>query len=216
MMVEMHPYPYYSDNLGNIEPVQFFIANTFKSFQKEFDLVASHLFMEPKKLEDRAFALNESAWIGMMNSAIIKYFGDDVACLMEYESLDNREDKTRSDFMVRLLYPNTPVDLLFEVKTLPVQKENLMLDFGFKNDKEHIRTYYKDARANYLKKVYAIPICFNVLDNAEMVKEAIKKYPKGHKDKNPLVDFCMIYHNSKKSKGLWIYGKINTPVGAIL
>ena len=216
MIVEMHPYPYYSDNLKQNEPLHFFIANTFKSFQKEFDLIAGNLFMEPKKLEEQAFALVESSWVGIMHSAIIKYFGDDVACLQEYTTLDNKAAKTRSDFMVRLLYPKSPIDLLFEIKTQNESKENLMLDYGFKNEREEVRTYYKDDRANYLKKVYAIPICFGVLGNKEMVKEAIKNYPKGYKEKNPLTDFCIIYHNSKKSKGLWVYGKVNTPQGAIL
>lgn len=216
MIVEMHPYPYYSDSLKQNEPLHFFISNTFKSFQKEFDLMASNLFMEPKKLEEQAFSLVESSYLGMMNGAIVKYFGDDVTCLQEYTSLDNKSAKTRADFLVRLLYPNTPIDCLFEVNTKQETKENLMLDFGFKNEKEQVRTYYKDPRANYLKKVYAIPICFGILGNSDMVKEAIKNYPKGYKEKNPLTDFCVIYHNTKKSKGLWIYGKINTPQGAIL
>ena len=216
MIVEMHPYPYYSDTLKQNEPLHFFIANTFKSFQKEFDLMASNLFMEPKKLEDQAFQQVESSWLGLMNSAIVKYFGDDVTCLQEFTSLDNRENKTRCDFMARLLYPKTPIDVLFEVKTQAETKENLMLDFGFKNEKEQVRLYYKDARANYLKKAYAMPICFGVLGNSEMVKEAIKTYPKGYKEKNPLTDFCVIYHNTRKSKGLWVYGKINIPQGAIV
>ncbi|MDZ4757216.1 MAG: hypothetical protein SGJ10_03630 [Bacteroidota bacterium] len=215
MIVEMYPYPYYSDNLKQNEPLHYFISNTFKSFQKEFDLMASNLFMEPKKLEEQAFSLVESSYIGLMNGAMVKYFGDELTCLQEFTTLDNKEAKTRADFMVRLLYPKSPIDVLFEVNPKEECKENLMLDFGFKNETEQVRNYYKDTRANYVKKSYAVPICFGLLGNSEMVKEAIKNYPKGFKEKNPLTDFCVIYHNNRKSKGIWIYGKINSPQGAI-
>lgn len=158
------------------------------------------------------FALNERAWVGAFNNAILRAFPDSSVTLQEFGVYNKSSFVGRADFLVYWKgNDGKPLYLLFEAKQYEELSKAEMLDDtadymntirtqGQKYFDAEIETeYYKD------KKVFIIPIAFGWIRKPSYLTEA-KKYFEQSDKKDNSTDFCSLYFEGEN--GAWVYGKV--------
>lgn len=185
-----------------------FLENTFKHFNKELSRLRETIYNY--KEHHYVFALNERAWVGVFNNAIIKAFPNTSVTLQEYGVYSPSNFVGRADFLVHWTDNNgKEFHLLFEAKQYEELSFNTMLD----DTEEYLNSIkvqgqkYFDAETIYYqdKTVYVIPIAFGWIRKAGFLNEA-KKYFEGGEKKDKATDFCSLFFEGEF--GVWVYGKI--------
>ena len=124
-----------------LKELDFFFEVVFKRLGQELNLMRESIFdnyvCHPTVYED-VFGLNEQAWVGVLNNAIVKAFSDSADTLQEftvYNTVNNEKSEIRTfhgraDLLV--LWKNSKgvkVYLLFEAKiskTWPSSKQRVL------------------------------------------------------------------------------------------
>jgi len=158
------------------------------------------------------FALNERAWIGVFNNAIIRTFHNSSDTLQEF-SVYNRKRKFigRADFLVRWEDEMVKKEyyMIFEAKQYEEKNLSNMLDDSgayLNSIKKQGQRYY-NAESTYYnnKKVFIIPIVFGWIRKPGYLDKA-KEYFDNENRKDTSSDFCFLYFEG--NVGAWIFGKI--------
>ena len=204
------------ESLANNE-LDFFFEVVLKRLGQELERLRDSIFdnyiCHPTVYED-IFGLNEQAWVGVLNNAIIRAFSDTANTLQEFTvyniGKDNVEIRTfngRADLLVQ--WKNSKgenVYLLFEAK------QNRESDFSkmhedisefiekiFDQGNSYIdadKVYYQD------KLVFVVPIVFGWIRGAEFINSAKEYFNKNNKQEA----FCSLYHEC--NSGAWVYGTV--------
>ncbi len=156
------------------------------------------------------FALNERAWVGALNNAIIRAYPDSSVTLQEIGVYNKSSFVGRADFLVYWKgNDGKPLYLLFEAKQYEEVSKAEMLDdtADFMNIIRTQGQKYFEAEIEYYKdkKVFIIPIAFGWIRKHGYITEA-KKYFEQSDKKDNSTDFCSLYFEG--DYGVWAYGKV--------
>jgi hypothetical protein len=194
--------------------LDFFVEVTLKRLGQELERMRNTLFTNyvchPTDYVD-LFGLNEQAWVGALNNAIIRSFPE-ADTLLEFTVYNGTKFHGRADLLVH--WKNTQgekINLLFEAK------QNKEIDAA--RMKEDSTIYIKDimkqgkdyieADSDYFNKrenLYIIPIVFSWIPNDELLKIAMD-YMKSIDEKSE--HFCSLYF--EEDRGAWVYGSVEYP-----
>ncbi|MCU0460530.1 MAG: hypothetical protein MUF36_00735 [Bacteroidales bacterium] len=197
--------PYIGKDLPQGYNIEKFLKRTFEFFlTDEIERLSSTFFS--KYRPENVFALNERAWVGVLNNAILKAFPENSWTLQEF-SIYNSENahKGRADLLVLWEYNGLKYNLLFEAKHQgKATIKHLFEDTGssFEKIKEQAMGYYMEEIRYYNYKTFIVPIGFEWIRKPEVLSKA-KKY---FKQPDESTDFCYLYHDN--NNGMWVYGKI--------
>jgi hypothetical protein len=191
--------------------LDFFVEVTLKRLGQELERMRNTLFTNycchPTDYVD-LFGLNEQAWVGALNNAIIRSFPE-ADTILEFTVYNGTNFHGRGDLLVH--WKNSQgekINLLFEAK------QNKEIDAA--RMKEDSTIYIKDimkqgkdyieADSDYFNKrenLYIIPIVFSWIPNDELLKIAMD-YMKSIDEKNE--HFCSLYFEGYR--GAWVYGSV--------
>lgn len=205
--------------------LDFFFEVIFKRLGHELELLRNTLFdyrdengneRKPTVYEE-IFGLNEQAWVGVLNNAIIRAFPDTANTLLEFTVYNEGKDENteirsfygRADLLVHLKnWKGKEINLLFEAKQNKENSSKKMLEES-ENNIEAIRKQAKEyylADKNYFgerKNLFIVPITFGWIPAKEMLKTA-NDYINSSNNKQE--DFCSLYYEG--DSGIWVYGEI--------
>ncbi len=187
-----------------------FFEKTFNCLKEELQRLRNTIY--DYNQHEYIFALNERAWVGAFNNAILRALPDSTVTLQEFGVYDKKHFIGRADFLVYWKDKNNkPLYLLFEAKQYEETIKSELLDDATEYlhtvriqgqkyfDAEEETEYYKD------KNVLVIPIAFGWIRKPDFLNEA-KKYFEGGEKKDKSTDFCSLYFEGEH--GAWVYGKI--------
>lgn len=205
------------ESLANME-LDYFFEKIFNQLGQELERLRETIFDNyicyPSVYED-IFGLNEQAWVGVFNNAIIRAFSDSANTLLEFTVYDNNQPRKsnirsfngRADLLVQ--WKNSKgeeVYLLFEAKQNRESNLSKLHDdaSGFideivgqgKGYVEADHAYYND------KIVFIVPIIFGWFRGADFINSAKEYFNKNNKKE----DFCSLY--SECNSGAWVYGSV--------
>lgn len=213
---------YIHSNRPEVSRIKLFLEKTFEEFEKELIQLRNTIYGFNYEKPEYIFALNERAWLGVFNNAIIRAFPS-CATLQEYGVYKEKKYVGRADFLVYWKDSDSEFYLLFEAKQYTEKSiKNLLNDS--ETDFAKVRDQgmkYIIAEPNYYKSkenVYVIPLFFGWMQGAKKVERA-KQYFNDDFDKDShLTDFCNLYFENtaqepnevadEKINGMWVYGKI--------
>ncbi len=157
------------------------------------------------------FALNERAWVGAFNNAVIRAFPDSAAALQEFSVYNKEGFIGRADFLVYWKNSNgKPLYLLFEAKQYEeVGKSEMLDDTGsYLNTVREQGQKYFDAETEYYKDktVFIIPIAFGWIRQPGNLTVAKSYFEQANK-KDKSTDFCYLYFEGEF--GAWVYGNVH-------
>jgi hypothetical protein len=205
-MIEM--LPYIGKNLPQGFNIEKFLKRTFEFFlTDEIERLRSTFFSVYRP--ENVFALNERAWVGVLNNAIIKAFPENSWTLQEF-SIYNSENTHigRADLLVLWEYNGLKYNLLFEAKHHGEATIKHLFDNtgpSFKNIKDQAMRYYEEEIKNYKYNTYIVPVGFEWI-RKPVVLEKAKEYFKNTVNMEDIsTDFCYLYHDN--NNGMWVYGK---------
>ena len=188
-----------------------FFTKTFEQFKAELNRLHDTIYnYNDHKL---LFALNERAWLGVFNNAIINAFPESAVTLQEFSVYNEGKFVGRADFLVHWKAGNgKEFYLLFEAKQYEETSRSKILNDTW-DDLNKIKLQaqkYFDAEISYYegKTVYIIPIAFGWIKKEGFLDEAKKYFLKGQQ-KDQTSDFCALFYENEV--GMWIYGKIFEP-----
>jgi hypothetical protein len=203
--------------------LDFFFEVVLKRLGRELERLTDNIFnyedesdkeRKPTVYED-IFGLNEQAWVGLLNNAIIRSFLE-ADTLLEFTVYNGTKFHGRADLLVH--WKNSQgesIYLLFEAKQFT---DNTKGDYNDALNKTKDENYYDDiknqaknyieADKNYFSKkiIVIIPIIFGWIKDSSTLENA-KKYMKKNKDKTE--DFCSLYF--EEGRGAWVYGSVEYP-----
>lgn len=205
------------ESLANMELDSFFEV-ILKRLGQELEILRESIFdnyiCHPTVYED-IFGLNEQAWVGLLNNAIIRAFSDTANTLLEFTVYDNNQPRKsnirsfngRADLLVQ--WKNSKgeeVYLLFEAK----QSRESNLSKLHDDASEFIdeiegqgKGYFEADHAYYNDKiVFIVPIIFGWLRGTDFINSAKEYFNKDNKKE----DFCSLY--SECNSGAWVYGSV--------
>lgn len=183
-----------------------FFKKTFEQLLIELQRLRETLY----NYEDHRylFELNETSWVGLLNTAIVKAFPESANCLLEFTVYEDDSMFGRGDLLVSWRNPKCEeLYILFEAKQYFENKLENML--GESKDylddiKEQAHKYFKAETKYYKgKKVFIVPIAFGSIRDQQCLDEAKRYF--GLTDKvDTSSDFCSLYYEG--SNGVWAYG----------
>lgn len=180
-----------------------FFEKTLGGLEQELSMI--HSTMVGK--EDSPFDWNETAWVGLLNNAIVRSYQAQVTTIQEYALTKGKGEKGRADLLVALKESEKVKYLLFEAKWWIENKKDLEGEMDYTNILRQAETYAKAESKFYQRKnLYLVAIVFGWLNTPEKV--AIAERYMNHWDENDENEthFCGLYHDKKR--GVWIYGKV--------
>ena len=166
---------------------------------------------------EEIFGLNEQAWVGVLNNAIVRAFPEKANTLIEFTVYNEGKEENskirsffgRADLLVHLKnWKGKEINLLFEAKQNKENSSIKMLEQS-ENFIEAIRNQAKDyylADKNYFgkrKNLFIVPITFGWIPMKKMLDTAIE-YLNSSKKKQEY--FCSLYYEG--NSGVWVYGEI--------
>jgi hypothetical protein len=197
--------------------LDFFFEVVFKRLGQELNLLRESIFdnyfCHPTVYED-VFGLNEQAWVGVLNNAIIRAFSDTSNTLLEFTLYNKTEFHGRADLLVQ--WKNSKgkkINLLYEAKQYKESDESKMKeesDVYLENVKNQALGYvradkeYFDSRVN----LFIVPIIFAWIPEHNLLKIA-DDYLKSKSEKHE--HFCSLY--SECNSGAWVYGSVYNSKG---
>jgi len=211
------------ESLANME-LDFFFEVVLKRLGQELERLRDSIFdnyiCHPTVYED-IFGLNEQAWVGVLNNAIIRAFSVQANTLIEFTVYNEGKDENskirsffgRADLLVH--WKNTQgesIYLLFEAKQFTDNTKgdyndptNKKKDEKYHNDIKNQARKYIDSEKNYFsnKTIIIIPIIFGWIKDSSTLENA-KKYMKSIDEKTE--HFCSLYYEG--NSGVWVYGEI--------
>ena len=212
------------ESLANKE-LDFFFEVVLKRLGQELERLRETIFYyedefgnerKPTVYEE-IFGLNEQAWVGVLNNAIVRAFSDTANTLQEF-TVYNNEQSVESD--IRSF--NGRADLLVQWKNS--KGEEVYLLFEAKQYKESDETKIKEDATSYINEImeqgkgyidadkkyfdkkenlFIVPIVFAWIPEENLLKIA-DDYMKPSNDKKE--DFCSLY--SEYNTGAWVYGSV--------
>ncbi|MCF8408377.1 MAG: hypothetical protein K9G36_05320 [Crocinitomicaceae bacterium] len=209
------------ESLANME-LDFFFEVIFKRLGQELELLRNTLFdyrdengneRKPTVYEE-IFGLNEQAWVGVLNNAIVRAFPDTANTLLEFTIYNKTEFQGRADLLVQ--WKNSKgkkINLLFEAKQYKESDETKMKEDATSYINEIMKQGkgYIDADKEYFDKkenLFIVPIVFAWIPEDNLLKIA-DDYMKPSNEKKE--DFCSLY--SECNSGAWVYGSVYTSKG---
>ncbi len=185
-----------------------FIKRTFECLRDELEHLRNTIYNYNE--HNFIFALNERAWVGAFNNAILRAFPDTSATLQEYTVYHNKKFVGRADMLVHWKDKDGMVySLIIEAKqyeetsfkALDDDSGKYLLSVKTQGDK------YFNAEYNYYKDktVYIIPIVFGWIRKKGFLDKA-KSNLNDPEKKDKSSDFCSLYFED--DQGAWVYGKI--------
>lgn len=189
--------------------IEEFLEQTFKQFQDELILLRKTIYNY--KDHHFVFALNERAWVGVFNNAIIKAFPDSSVTLQEYCVYDPQKAVGRADLLVHWMNnSNDEFYLLFEAKRYVESDMTSVLvedEEYFKLIKSQGHKYFEAETEYYKNKiVYIIPISFGCIRNSAILEKAKTYFDPTQVITERVTDFCTLYFDG--DFGVWVYGKV--------
>lgn len=212
------------ESLANLE-LDFFFEEIFNQLGQELERLRETIFYyedefgnerKPTVYED-IFGLNEQAWVGVLNNAIVRVFPDQANTLLEftvYNECKDEDSKIRSffgraDLLVHLKnWKGKEINLLFEAKQYKESDETKMKEDAtlYINEIMKQGKGYIDADKQYFDKkenLFIVPIVFAWVPEDNLLKIA-DDYMKSSNEKKE--DFCSLY--SECNSGAWVYGSV--------
>lgn len=157
------------------------------------------------------FALNEATWIGLLNNAMIRSFGDNVTTLQEMGIYKANRYFGRVDLMANWKGNENgeAVYFIFEAKQYEEQNYQTILN----DSSSYLSSIYQQGlgyyRANKLyfnnAQVFIVPIVWGWMRKDGLVEEALK-YKGFNNENDESIDFCSLYYEGPN--GVWVYGKV--------
>jgi len=189
-----------------------FIEKTLNKVKEELTILRKTIYNY--KEHHYLFALNERAWVGIINNAIIKAFPKNSSTLQEFSVTNQKGFVGRADFLV--CWKNKTGKeyyLLFEAKQY--EEKNISKIYDDPKD-DYCRVFdqaqkYYEAEFSYYKskKVYIIPIFIGWIRSNPKLLQKAKEYFTIKEKTDKSTDFCCLYYEG--DYGTWIYGKICLP-----
>lgn len=210
------------ESLANKE-LDFFFEVVLKRLGQELERLRETIFYyedefgnerKPTVYEE-IFGLNEQAWVGVLNNAIVRAFSDTANTLQEFTVYNNEQSvesdirsfNGRADLLVQ--WKNSKgeeVYLLFEAKQNRESNLSKLHDdaSGFINEIVGQGKGYVEADHAYYndKIVFIVPIVFGWIRGADFIKSAKMYFNKNNKQEH----FCSLYTES--NSGAWVYGSV--------
>lgn len=189
--------------------LEIFFQKTLDCLKEELQLLRNTIYNYDK--HQYLFALNERAWVGAFNNAVIKAFPDSAVTLQEFTVYNKSNFVGRADLLIYWKSSNgKPLYLLFEFKQYTEDNQSEKPDdtsLFLNKVREQGQKYFK-AEAEYYKykNVLIIPIAFGWLKKPENLKVA-KSYFDGANKNDNSIDFCYLYFEG--DYGAWVYGNIH-------
>ncbi len=204
-MINLHT-PYFSEEFLTHELCEFF-NETFKLFGEEMQRLSDTIYSYKDSTRD-LFALNERAWLGVLNNAILRAY-EEVTSLQEFSVYDSRGFVGRADLLVSWKNKKgKSFHILFEAKQYEETNKKYMLEDTknyFLSLKNQALRYYNAEISYYSETTFIVPIAFGWIREQDLLNVANEYlYSKAKNDKT--TDFCSLY--SKENHGVWIYGKV--------
>lgn len=156
------------------------------------------------------FALNERAWVGAFNNAVIRAFPDSAATLQEFGVYNKNSFIGRADYLVNWTNPaGKTLYLLFEAKQYEeVSKSEMLNDSSsyLNSVREQGRKYF-EAETDYYndKTVFIVTLVFGWIRQPGNLAIA-KSYFDQENKKDKSTDFCYLYYEGEF--GAWVYGNV--------
>ena len=198
--------------------LDFFVEVTLKRLGQELERMRNTLFTNyvchPTDYVD-LFGLNEQAWVGALNNAIIRSFPE-ADTLLEFTVYNGTKFHGRADLLVH--WKNTQgesIYMLFEAKQFTDNTKgdyndalNKTKDENYHDDIKNQAKKYIKADEDYFSKktIVIIPIIFGWIKDSSTLKNA-KKYMKSIDAKKE--HFCSLYFEGQR--GAWVYGSVEYP-----
>jgi hypothetical protein len=202
--------------------IDFFFEVLLKRLGQELERMRKTIFnykvesgkeRKPTVYED-IFGLNEQAWVGVLNNAIIRAFpkADTLQEFTVYNDSDDgvkRNFHGRADFLVHWKnFKGEKINLLFEAKQYKEIDATKMKEDSTVYITEIINQAksYIDADKEYFKKrenLYIIPIVFAWIPTDELLIIA-KDYMNSEEEKAE--HFCSLFFENES--GAWVYGSV--------
>lgn len=208
-----------------LNELDFFFEVVLKRLGRELERLTDNIFnykdisgkkRKPTVYED-IFGLNEQAWVGLLNNAIIRSFLE-ADTLLEFTVYNGTKFHGRADLLVHWKNPQgESIYLLFEAKQFT---DNTKGDYNDALNKAKDDEYcisvlnqaknYIEADKNYFSKknIVIIPIIFGWIKDSSTLKNA-KKYMKSIDEKKE--HFCSLYFEEDRGAGAWVYGSVEYP-----
>ena len=157
------------------------------------------------------FALNERAWVGAFNNAVIRAFPDNATTLQEFGVYNKHSFIGRADFLVNWKTPaGKTLYLLFEAKQYEeVSKSEMLNDSSLylNTVREQGQKYFEAETDYYLDKtVFIVPLVFGWIRQTGNLSIA-KSYFENENKKDKSTDFCYLYYEGEF--GAWVYGNVH-------
>lgn len=201
-----------------LKELDFFFEVVFKRLGQELNLMRESIFdnyvCHPTVYED-VFGLNEQAWVGVLNNAIVKAFSDSANTLQEftvYNTVNNEKSEIRTfhgraDLLVQ--WKNSKgekVYLLFEAKHNRESEFSKLHDDAsefIKQISNQGNRYVNADKVYYQDKIiFVVPIVFGWIRGAEFIESAKEYFTKNNKQEH----FCSLYIEC--NSGAWVYGTV--------
>lgn len=191
--------------------LQLLCHNISVGLSKELELLGKHVYPQNNQ---GLFNMDERTWVGLLNNAIVKGFGDDVATLQEFGVYNHKRFVGRADLLAVInVGPENFVNLLFEAKQYTQQGIEGMLDDAtdYLNGISEQCCKYYDAEKWYYESndTFIIPIVFANLRGEEIIRTALAYFAESHTVNREAdsSDFCYLYYSEEDWTGAWVYGK---------
>jgi hypothetical protein len=165
---------------------------------------------------EEIFGLNEQAWVGLLNNAIIRSFPESDT-LIEFTVYNGTVFHGRADLLVNgKNSQGEKINLLFEAKQYKESDEtkmkedaNLYINKIMEQGKGYIEAdkEYFDKREN----LFIVPIVFAWIPEHNLLKIA-DDYMESSNEKKE--DFCSLYYEC--NSGAWVYGSVFNSKGVEL
>jgi hypothetical protein len=211
--------------------LDFFFDVLLRRLGRELERLTDNIFYyedesgnqrKPTVYED-IFGLNEQAWVGLLNNAIIRSFPE-TDTLLEFTVYNDsneseiRKFNGRADLLVHWKnYQGKSIYLLFEAKQFTDNTKgdyndvlNKTKDKNYHDDIKNQAKKYINADEDFFSKktIVIIPIIFGWIKDSSTLENA-EKYMKS-KDKKK-EHFCSLYFEEDRGSGAWVYGTVEYP-----
>ena len=179
-----------------------------KKFGEELDMLCRQMY---KGKEADMFSLIERTYIGLLNNAIVRFYGEKVTTLQEFSVWKDKKLVGRADLLVRIKFDTNIVYFLFEGKQREFDGKEYLnneLESFFGGFENQARKYYDAEQDDYDEQVFIVPIVFEWIRTKKKLSQVLnweKDEDDGH------TDFYSVFHSNFEgddNSGLMVYGKV--------
>lgn len=179
-----------------------------KKFSEELDMLCRQMY---KGKEADLFSLIERTYIGLLNNAIVRHYGNRATTLQEFSVWENQKIVGRADLLVKIRFDKSSAYFLFEGKQREFDGKEYVsneLKTFFDAFENQARKYYDAEKDDYDEQVYIVPIVFEWIRTQKKLTQVLD----WERDKDDdHTDFYMVLHSNcegENNSGLMVYGKV--------